>query len=417
MDAVLLFRGLFILTYLLMVAFQIILDKLNLNHLKKNLGIVPRGFEGEIDSKDLVQMQEYTAAKTKFTLIKTLASLVLLFWIVFAGPLHFLVDTAQHFTSSLAQGLIFFLLLGGIYWLFSLPFDLWENFRLEERFGFNTLTPSLWLKDLIKSTLISLVLGGIVLTLLLLLVYKGGRFWWLYAWVAVFILGLGLVRLYPVLIAPLFNKFIPLENEALRKKLTDLLTKFGIETKEVLRMDAEKRSTHSNAYFTGLGKSKRIVLFDTLLKNMSEEEILAVIAHEAGHWKYKHIWKGMFLTQIYSLLWFWVASIFLQNSTFYQIFHLSSTPLWAGLFLLSIVWQPVNFLASPLFLAYSRKNETQADDAAVKRAGLAKAFCQALVKLSKDNLANLDPHPLYAFFHYSHPAPARRIQRLLSEHR
>ena len=414
MDSIFILRVTFVSIFLAVFSIKLLLDFLNIRFMRKHSGTIPAGFEAEVDSDRLKEMQEYTSEQTRLGLVKFLCEIALLFSILFGGPLHFFISTAYKFSHPVTQGLVFFLMLGGVYWFFFIPFDLLKNFRLEQRFGFNRQTFSLWVIDLTKSTFLTILLGGMVLIAVLSLIYKTGPFWWLYSWGTVFVFGIIFTILYPVLIAPIFNKFFPVENSSLREKIEQVVKECGIHPTGIFKMDAGRRSTHSNAYFTGLGRNKRIVLFDTLVEKLDENAITTVVAHEAGHWKRKHLLKGFIISEVYSFLWFLIAGLLLRSPTFHRIFFINSQPFWAGLLLLGIIWIPVNFLLSPFFAAYSRKNECEADDMVIELTDDSESFKRALVTLSKDNLANLNPHPLYVRFYYSHLPPPQRVDRILS---
>jgi len=256
------------------------------------------------------------------------------------------------------------------------------------------------------------LLGGLLLWLFLTLVIRGGNAWWVWAWILMGAFELLMIWLYPVIIAPLFNKFEPIANNELEVQIRTLMEKAGLRAKGVFRMDASKRSKHTNAYFTGIGKSKRIVLFDTLLEAHTGEEILAVLAHELGHWKKKHVHKQLILAEILSLAGFYVVAKLLDWPLMYQTFGFPEPIPYVGLFLMGALFSPLGYFAQPLASAISRKFEREADDYTLTLIPRAGPMVSALKRLAADNLANLNPHPIYAWFYYSHPPLVERIERL-----
>lgn len=407
------FYRLLILGLLVAVAItRVSLNLVNLRHIRKNLRSIPKEFKDKTDENDMARILDYTSAKTKVENIQLAVYVGLLILLISSGGLNLIIAKAGGFSNYVLKGLTFFSLLGALFWVISIPFEIFVTFHIEEVFGFNRQTFRSWLKDLFKSLLIACVSGGILISLILTIVEKTGPYWWLYSWGLFLIFAIVLTSLYPLLIAPLFNKFTPLDKDDLLKKIKAIGEKSGIEVKGIFKMDAGKRSSHTNAYFTGLGRSKRIVLFDTLLENMEDEEIASVVAHEAGHWKRKHFLKSLLVSALYSFAWFFVAGLLMDNNFFYKIFFVTQKFPAAGLFLVGIIWEPVNFFLNPLLLAYSRRNERQADDAVLELTSKAEPFRKALVKLAAENLAELNPHPAYVIFNYSHPPVTERIRRI-----
>jgi STE24 endopeptidase len=239
-----------------------------------------------------------------------------------------------------------------------------------------------------------------------------GMNWWVWAWVVFLCFQLLVTVLYPTVIAPLFNKFTPLEENNLKTDIEQLAKKEGIEIEGIYQMDATRRTRHTNAYFSGLGKAKRIVLFDSLIQSHSQEEVLSILAHEIGHLKKNHIKKQLVISSIVSLFLFYVASELITSHVMYESFGFSNTPNYVGLFLVGILWGPVSFFLSPLGMAISRKFEREADLYSIEITKRAKPLAAALKKMAKKNLSNLKPHPLYVFFNYSHPPLLERIEYL-----
>ena len=274
------------------------------------------------------------------------------------------------------------------------------------------MTLKMWISDLLKNMAILALLGAFLLWILLTLVVHGGKTWWVWAWILVGLFELLMLWLFPVVIAPLFNKFEPIEERTLEDRIKALMEKVGLHVKGVFRMDASKRSKHTNAYFTGMGRSKRIVLFDTLVASHTEEEVLAVLAHEIGHWKRKHVLKQIILLEIFSLAIFYGVAKLLYWPLLYQTFGFQEAIPYVGLFLIGALMGPPGYFVQPLESAISRKFEREADDFALKLTKAAEPMRNALKRLAVDNLANLNPHPLYAWFYYSHPPLVERIARL-----
>ncbi|HVN70639.1 MAG TPA: M48 family metallopeptidase, partial [Desulfomonilia bacterium] len=342
-------------------------------------------------------------------LLDDLAGLI----IVLSGLLPYITGT--HFMSHLhpvLAGLLFMFACSIVLGVLEIPFDLYSTFVIERRFGFSTITFKLWLIDKFKSLLLSGVIMGILLTVFLELLYSLPDLWWLPAWVCFVLFQLLLTWLYPKVIAPLFNKFEPLEDETLNKSISELLEHAGFHLKGLFKMDASIRSRHSNAYFTGIGKFKRIVLFDTLINTHTPEEVTAVLAHELGHLKKGHIRKQLGASIVLSLMVLFVIAKLLAWPTLYKTFGFQTIIPYAGLFLITIIGKPFTFFLTPIGSMISRRYERQADAYAYSLTGSSAPLAQALKRLAKDNLSNLHPHPLYAWFYYSHPPLVQRIEAL-----
>jgi STE24 endopeptidase len=409
--------NLLLLTFLVVFFFrsatQLILNRLNTSYIRHRGNAVPEVFQDAVDQEKLKKISAYAVDSADFGIISTLVNQAFFLVILLSGFLPWLVKCIHQWGFGLIfGGLVFFASLSILTNLLRLPFSLYGTFVIEGRYGFNTKTFRLWVNDLIKSLALSALLGGLLLWLFLTLVVRGGNSWWVWAWIFTGAFELLMMWLYPVIIAPLFNKFEPITNKELENDIRTLMEKAGLRAKGVFRMDASKRSRHTNAYFTGLGKSKRIVLFDTLLEAHAGEEILAVLAHELGHWKKKHVHKQLILAEFLSLAGFYVAAKLLDWPVMYRTFGFPEPIPYVGLFLMGALFSPLGYFAQPLASAISRKFEREADDytlALIQRAG---PMVKALKRLAADNLANLTPHPLYAWFYYSHPPLVERIERL-----
>ena len=401
----------YICIYLFSAALKTVVERINIKYLKKYGKTVPTTFQGVIYEEELKEIIRYTSDNVRFKLVQTIVMKSLFLFIIISGILPWLTDNLQN-TNFLLAGLVFFAFIGLIEMLAGLPFDYYHSFVIENRYGFNTKTINIWISDLIKSLLVIIVLGGLLLSALLLMLKYTGMNWWIWAWAVFLCFQLLLTILYPTVIAPLFNKFIPLEKSDLKAGIEQLATKEGIEIEGIYQMDASRRTRHTNAYFSGLGKAKRIVLFDSLIQSHSQEEVLSILAHEIGHLKKNHIKKQLVVSSIVSLFLFFTASKLITYRVMYESFGFSDTPYYVGLFLVGILWEPVNFFLSPLGMAISRKFEKEADFYSIKIIKRAKPLSTALKKMAKENLSNLRPHPLYVFFNYSHPPLLERIEYL-----
>jgi len=403
----------FLAVFVFQSLFQLALNVINITHLRRHGKHVPRVFQDTVDKEKFSKIISYTADSTRFGIVEKLFDQALLLVILLTGFLPWFVEiiTTWHI-GFIGGGLIFFAVIVIIANLLDIPFDLYGTFVIEDRYGFNTRTIKLWIIDWIKGIAISFILGGIVIFFLLTLVFYFKNAWWFFAWIVISVFELLIMWLYPVLIAPLFNKFEPITNMELQNKIAILMGKAGLAVKGVFQMDAGKRSKHTNAYFTGIGRIKRIVLFDTLLASHPDEEILSVLAHETGHWMKKHIIKQLVLLEILSLIGLFIVAKLLNWQIMYQTFGFPEQIEYVGLFLVPILLSPLSYFMRPVGSALSRKYEREADDIAVNLMGTAGPMKNALVKLSADNLANLAPHPLFSWFNYTHPPPVERIERL-----
>ncbi len=403
----------FLIFFFLRSGTQLILNRLNISHLQRHRDTIPEVFRDTIDREKLGKISAYTIDSARFGIFSTFASQIFFLALLLSGFFPWLVfQIAQQGGGMILSGLLFFASLGILTRFFHLPFDLYDTFGIEKRYGFNTQTFRLWLLDLVKSLLLSALLSGFLLWLLLSLIIYGGKLWWFWAWILVGAFELLMIWLYPVLLAPLFNKFDPVADQALVQRVQNLMGKADLRAKGVFQMDASRRSKHTNAYFTGLGRSKRIVLFDTLLQSHGADEIEAVLAHEIGHWKKKHVLKQLVLMEALSLIGFFILAKLLEWPMMYQTFGFSEPVLYAGLLLIGALFSPLGYFAQPLGSALSRKFEREADDYALSLIPSAEPLIQAFRRLASDNLTNLTPHPAYAWFYYSHPPLLERILRL-----
>jgi STE24 endopeptidase len=389
------------------------LAHLNRRHLELHGLEVPADFAGVIDAGLLARTRDYTLAKMKFAAWSGLANAAGLL-VFFFTPLWDLANTwmLSWKLPYLLHGCAYFAALTTAAAVLSLPFSWYQTFRLESRFGFNTQTPGLWLADALKSLLLSALLLGVLSAGGLWLVGRFPQTWWLWVWCFFFLFSLLLMVVSPYLLEPLFNKFKPLDRPELTAAISSLLGRAGIRVARVFESDASRRSRHTNAYFTGLGPVKRIVLFDTLLDKNMVPELLAVLAHEAGHWKRKHVFQRLAVMESLALGVFYLAHRLLSGHGISQAFGLSQPAFFADVAGLVFVGSLAAFFLEPVMNAFSRKHEREADDFAAALTGQPRDLASALLALVKDNLSNLHPHPWYAAFHYSHPPLLERIRRL-----
>lgn len=397
--------------YLASSAGGLLIERINANHLKKSGDRIPEAFNGTVDKEELKRINQYTFDNTNFSLVETIAGDILFLFIILSGILPWLAKPLSQFNFVLA-GLIFFAIPAFLSAAMGLPFGYYHSFVLEERYGFNTTTLKIWVSDLLKALVLACILGGILLSSLLLMVKYAGNTWWIWTWAIFLGFQLLMTVLYPTVIAPLFNKFTPLEDPDLIKRIEELAEREGLSIKGIYQMDATKRSKHTNAYFSGLGKAKRIVLFDSLIQAHDTDEIVAVLAHEIGHFKKNHIKKQLAITAVASFLLFYLASRMITWEAMYQSFGFSVMPAYAGIFLVGVLWQPAGFFLSPMAMSISRRFEREADLYCMRITKSSEPLIRALKKMAKENLSNLLPHPLYVWFNYSHPPLVERIKRL-----
>ncbi len=403
----------FLFLYVGQSVFNIWVERINLNHSQRRADKAPTGFEGFIDESKLAGTTRYIQAKTKVGVLDEIVSDVTLLAILLSGLLPLLVRWSEKLgLSMIAAGLLFFFVPGLIQFLIELPFSYYNTFVVEQEFGFNRSTLKLWTIDQIKGVLVTAVLFAAIFSILLLFIAWSPRFWWFWGFLLISAVQLVLAILYPVVLAPLFNKFEPVSDEELAAKIRALMEKNGIRVKKILQMNAGIRSRHTNAYFTGIGKTKQIVLFDTLIQSHTHEEILAVLAHEAGHFRKKHVLKQLLIFASLSLPTFYATWLFIQWPLVFSTFGFSAPLPYVGLFLAGVFSRKAGFFLQPLYMIISRRFEREADIFAARMLGSGAALAGAMKRLAADNLANLYPHPLYVLFHYSHPPIVERVALL-----
>ncbi|MFO1487097.1 MAG: M48 family metallopeptidase [Verrucomicrobiota bacterium] len=397
------------------LAAELFLSQLNRRHVQAHADAVPEAFKAIVDPETYAKSVRYTLAKGRFGQITDTYNAVVLLLVLFSGLLpssfQFL---AERFGTSpwAAAGSLF--VIGVMLSLPGLPFDWWEQFRLEDRFGFNTTTPKTWWLDRCKGLLLAAVLGYPLLVLILKFVEWTGGNWWLWAWSALLSFQFLMMVLAPVLIMPIFNKFTPLPEGSLRERLLALARRTSFQAGNIQIMDGSKRSRHSNAFFTGFGRLRKIVLFDTLIQQLNEPELEAVLAHEIGHFKRKHIPKMLAFSAVSSLAGFGGVSMLARQEWFYRGFGFpfAEGNIAPALLLFSLLSGAVMFWFSPLAHWWSRRHEYEADAFAAEVTGTSEPLIGALRKLNEKNLSNLTPHPVYSGFYYSHPSMLERENAL-----
>lgn len=405
-----LFAIIILAAILLELVLSIITNQLNLKALSSKL---PGEFEEIYDAHTYAKSQEYTKVRTRFGYIVGTfdVSLILGFW--FAGGFNSLdvIVRSWHF-GELATGILYMGILLVAKSAIGLPFSIYSTFVIEERFGFNKTTPKTFVIDLVKGLLLGAVIGIPLLAAILAFFMYTGAWAWLYAWISVTLFTLAMQYIAPTWIMPLFNKFTPLEEGELKTAIEEYTHKVNFPLTGLFVIDGSKRSSKSNAFFTGFGKNKRVALYDTLIENHTTEELVAVLAHEIGHFKKKHIVKGMAISIVHSALLFFLLSIFLKEPGLFEAFYMEQLSVYAGLIFFGMLYTPIEMVLSVFMHMSSRKHEFEADEYAAKTTGNPDDMISTLKKLSKDNLSNLCPHPWYVFLNYSHPPVLQRIQAI-----
>lgn len=398
-----------LLTVLAIYHLDLVAETLNLRALQSDL---PDEFADTFDSAAYRKSQDYTRERTRFGIIESTFSLgvFLLFWL--AGGYPWLDGLVRSWAEpDVVRGLLFVSVLVVANQILELPFEIYSTFVLEERYGFNKTTPRTFVLDRLKGLGLTAALGLPILALVLWL-FARWDLAWLYAFLAVTAFSLVMTYLAPKVIMPLFNKFNPMEEGELKQAIHAMAAKCRFPLTEVSVMDGSRRSSKSNAFFTGFGKNKKIALFDTLIAKHPVPELVAVLAHEIGHYQKKHIIQGMICGIVQMGITFYLLSLFLNNEELFRAFGLRNTSVYLSLILFGLLFQPINKIISVAMAVWSRKNEFEADAYAAAVTEGSSPLVSALKKLSRDNLSNLTPHPFYVFLNYSHPPVLERIQAL-----
>jgi len=406
------FGLIFLAALLLTVILRLWLATRHAAHVAAHRNAVPAQFADVITLDAHQRAADYTCAKTRFATIGVLVEAAVALAFTFGGGLQALHDlTAGWFEPGMARGLALIAGVAVVMMLVELPLNLYRTFVIEEKFGFNKVTPRLFWADFAKGLLLSAALGLPLVATVLWLMARMGELWWLYAWLTWMAFNIVMLAVYPTWIAPLFNKFSPLTDAAMKERVERLLERCGFKVKGLMVMDGSRRSSHGNAYFTGFGKTKRIVFFDTLLARLEPQEVEAVLAHELGHFKLKHVIKRIAWIFTASLGFLWLLGTVLHAPWFYAGLGVDTPSTAMALVLFSIVVPVFTFLFQPFSAMYSRKHEFEADAFAAQYTP-ASDLIAALVKLYKDNASTLTPDPLHSAFYDSHPPATLRIARL-----
>jgi STE24 endopeptidase len=408
------FTAAFVVALALSLALQLWLARRHMGHVARHRDLVPPAFADRIGLSAHRKAADYTVARTRLHIAEILVEAALLLALTLGGGLAVLIGwTSALPLGPLARDLALIVAVAVLSGVVGLPFAYRQTFGIEAKFGFNRTTRALWVADLVKGILIGAALGLPFVALVLWLMKAAGPLWWIWAWAFWIGFQFLLLALYPTVIAPLFNKFSPLPEGPARAAIEALLERVGFENRGLFVMDGSRRSSHGNAFFTGFGRARRIIFFDTLLERLAPDEIEAVLAHELGHFRLKHVLKRMLWMAVFSLAFLALLAWLAASPWFYEGLGVPAAPDRPGVaLLLFFLALPVfTFALAPLASLYSRRHEFEADAFAAKHASARSLVC-ALVKMYEDNAATLTPDPLYSAFHDSHPPAAVRIARL-----
>jgi STE24 endopeptidase len=385
----------------------------HIQYVVKNREQVPSAFTETITLQAHQKAADYTKDKTKLVLIDAVLQSIVLLAFTIGGGLQWIDDIWRSLLTdqTMLRGALVICSALLISSIIEIPLDYYRTFVVDEKYGFNKMTPKMFFTDMIKHALVGLALGAPILFAALWLMQSAGEYWWFYLWVVWSLFNIVMLAIYPTFIAPLFNKFTPLQENSLKAKIEQLLTKCGFKSQGLFVMDGSTRSGHGNAYFTGFGNSKRVVFFDTLLDKLNEDEIEAVLAHELGHFKHHHVIKRIVMMFLLSLLGLALLGWLINQSWFYAGLGVNNPSDYMALILFMMASPTFLFLLHPLMASYSRKNEFEADHYAAKQAN-ANHLIQALVKLYRDNASTLTPDPIHSAFYDSHPPASIRISKL-----
>jgi STE24 endopeptidase len=383
-----------------------------LSHVGAHRSRVPAEFAGDIGLEAHQKAADYTCARTRSAMIDVCVGTAFVLALTFGGGLQWLHEVSAAWAAEgILRGVVLVALVGILATVVDLPLDLYQTFVIEQRFGFNKTTPGLFAVDMAKGLAVGALLMLPLVAVILWLIRELGLYWWIYAWAVTVAYGFFVHFIAPTVIAPLFNKFSPMDNLELKDRVERLMTRCGFKVKGLMVMDGSRRSTHGNAYFTGLGASKRIVFFDTLLALLSPAEVEAVLAHELGHFKLRHVARRLALSSALSFGFFWLLSFLMEQPWFFGGLGVAAPSPAMALILFMFVVPPFTFLLRPLAAMYSRKHEFEADQYAARHAS-AGDLVSALVKLYRENASTLTPDPLHSAFYDSHPPAIARIGKL-----
>jgi len=392
---------------------RIWLGRRHIAHVQSHRNQVPQAFSENIALEAHQKAADYSADKTSLALLEATVQAVLLAALTIGGGLQWIDDAWRNLIldHEIARGALVIVSAMLVSSMIDLPFEYYKTFVVDEKFGFNKMTPAMFFSDLLKQSVVGIILGAPILFAALWLMQGAGQYWWLYLWIIWSAFNLIMLAVYPTFIAPFFNKFTPLEDQALKQRIESLLTKCGFKSQGLFVMDGSARSSHGNAYFTGFGASKRVVFFDTLLDRLNADEIEAVLAHELGHFKHHHVIKRIAMMFFVSFLGLALLGWLMNQDWFYMGLGVSEASNHMALVLFLLVSPVFLFILRPIMASYSRKNEFEADSYAAQHAN-AKYLIEALVKLYRDNASTLTPDPLHSAFYDSHPPASIRISKL-----
>ena len=410
------FAAVFLALLVVVVAAQVWLAQRQIAHVQARRDQVPREFEGQVSLEAHQKAADYTVARTRLSRIENVyGAILLLAWTIGGGLAALDTFWRNNVASGLLIGTFFLFSVALITGFLELPFGVYRTFVVERRFGFNRTSPGLFVVDLLKQTVLALVIGAPLILAALWLMRSTGKLWWIYVWLLWTAFSLFMVWAYPTLIAPLFNRFKPLERESLRARLQALLQRTGFRSEGIFIVDASRRTSHGNAYFTGFGRAKRVVFFDSLLEQLAEDEVEAVVAHELGHHRLHHIMKRIVLVTAVSFVALGVLGWLADQPWFYHALGIGRPSSHAALALFVMVGPVFTFFLTPLVARRSRRHEHEADIFAAEQSD-AGALVSALIKLYKENATTLTPDPLHSAFYDSHPPALARIGQLQKSH-
>ena len=389
---------------------DIVVETLNVRHTQSDLS---EEYEGYYDAEQYRKAQDYLKEDTRFEIITNTITTPITVAFILIGGFNLVDQIARSFQfGPIFTGLIFAGILMLASQIISIPFSAYNTFVIEEKYGFNRTTARTFILDILKSWLLAAIIGATIFSIVLWFFGKAGSWAWVYCWLMVVLFQIVLVFFAPVVILPLFNKLYPLEDAKLKTAIENYARSQNFKIKGVFEMDASKRSTKSNALFTGFGKFRRIVLFDTLVKKHTVDELVCILAHEMGHYKKKHIFKSMLKSIMTTGLMFLLVSFFINNKGLFSAFKMQNTSTYASLIFFAFLYAPINMVISIFGKMLSRRNEYEADAYAVATYGKPESMISALKRLTVDNLSNLTPHPLKVFLSYAHPPVLERIRAI-----
>jgi STE24 endopeptidase len=397
-------------TLIINYAVRLVANILNLRSLKPEL---PDEFSDVFDEENYRKSQEYTKTKTKFQFLTSTFSLIVLLIFWFSGGFNALDLFVRGWGfGEIVTGLFYIGIILIAWEIISLPFEIYATFVIEEKYDFNKTSPKTFVMDKLKAFALTILLGAPLLAGLFAFFEYAGAMAWLYCWIAVSLFSIVMMYFAPKVIMPLFNKFTPLEDEELKSEILDYVDSVNFDVQEIYVMDGSKRSSKSNAFFTGFGKNKRIALFDTLIENHTVSEIVAILAHEVGHYKKKHVLKMLMVSIIQTGLMFFLLSIFITHAGLFQAFGMEHQSIYAGFLFFGMLYSPLSLIFGIVLTMFVRKNEYDADKYAARTTTDPGSMISALKKLAANNLSNLTPHPFYVFLNYTHPPMLKRIRAL-----